>query len=102
MFQQAGLRFPFVDRLNDGSTSFVFEEPLLISPNPLAIAGASALVSAYPGTFDPPCEGYGAVAYIPGQTYFNAWKDMDQLLGKPPSFAGKFNPVSSQPYSLEL
>ncbi|EIN06050.1 hypothetical protein PUNSTDRAFT_54339 [Punctularia strigosozonata HHB-11173 SS5] len=98
-FTQAGLRFPFVDRLNDGTSSFVWELPLLLSVNLVAVLGSISVDETHVGSFEPSCDPYAAGSAA-GETYFRAWNGVDQLLGKQPSFAGNFTRVDSQPYPI--
>ena len=102
-FTRLSFSFPFVDRLNDGSTSFRAGLPLQVSVNPVAIAGAELYSPSdvYPGTFDPPCEGY---AFAPGTggRRQRSWTGANQVLGKAPSWDVEFVDVGSQPYPLAL
>jgi hypothetical protein len=55
--------FPFVDLLGDGYSSFCYIPSLLISNDPLAIAGAEAYgEETIVATFDPPNDPY---AFVP-------------------------------------
>lgn len=73
-FQRMVLRFPFVDRLNDGYSSFRYSAPLVItSTNPIALVGSEMYGETYPGTFEPDCEAYAAVkGGRKGETYLKA------------------------------
>ncbi|MCJ1394046.1 hypothetical protein MMC18_006924 [Xylographa bjoerkii] len=103
-FSRVVLSFPFVDLLGDGYSSFRYEKYILITPNPVAMAGAAVYGEVpIPSTFDPPCDGY---AFIPGSkeiVFFNAYQGVDQALGKPPAVAVEFAPAGSAgPYSLNF
>lgn len=54
--QRIALRFPFVDRLNDGYSCFRYTAPQIISLNPVALLGSTFYGKTFPGTFDPPCD----------------------------------------------
>ena len=89
--QRAALVFPFIDRLNDGHTSFRYGAPILITDNPIVFAGSIVSQQTFIGAFDPPCDAYRAVPYLhSGETYIRAWNGSDQALGKQPSFDAVF------------
>ena len=107
-FTRISFSFPFVDRLNDGRTTFRTTSTQLLSANPIAVAGSNLYSpgQGLAGTFDPPCEGY---AFQAGQTvdgkpvrHQTAWNGLDQLLGKPPSWDVRMVDVASQPYPQTL
>ena len=61
-FSLAQFRFPFIDLLGDGYSTFSYVPSLLISANPVAIAGSAAYGGeTIPATFDPPKDPYEAV-----------------------------------------
>ncbi|GIZ41887.1 hypothetical protein CKM354_000517500 [Cercospora kikuchii] len=101
-FQRMALRFPFVDRLNDGYSCFRYTAPQLVSvSNPVAIAGSTAYGKTIPATFDPPCDGYAndktASTYLSGYAVPES-----KLLGSEPTFDSHFRSVASIPYSQKL
>ena len=66
-------RFPFIDLLVDGYSTFSYIPTIVLSNDALAIAGSEAYCEdAIPATFAPPIDPY---AYIPGRRdesiYFN-------------------------------
>ncbi|MCJ1382166.1 hypothetical protein MMC17_005278 [Xylographa soralifera] len=103
-FSRVVLSFPFVDLLGDGYSNFRYEKYILITANPVAMAGAAAYGEIpVPSTFEPPCDGY---AFVPGSNkdvFFNAYQGEDQALGKPPTVAVEFAPAGSAgPYPLNF
>ena len=73
-FTSAQFRFPFIDLLGDGYSTFSYIPDVLVSENPIAIAGAKAYEeNVIPATFDPPKDPY---AQVPGNRdgafFFNA------------------------------
>ena len=73
-FSSAQFRFPFIDLLGDGYSTFSYIPDILVDQNPIAIAGARAYEeNVIPATFDPPKDPY---AQVPGNRdgafYFNA------------------------------
>ncbi|MCJ1401129.1 hypothetical protein MMC11_004341 [Xylographa trunciseda] len=103
-FSRAVLSFPFVDLLGDGYSNFRYGKYVLVTPNPVAMAGAAAYGDIpVPSTFEPPCDGY---AFVPGSNenvLFNAYQGVDQALGKAPAVAIEFAPAGSAgPYSLNF
>jgi hypothetical protein len=101
-FQRVALRFPFVDRLNDGYSCFQYTAPQLLSfDNVVALAGSASYGATYPGSFDPPCDGYAGDDR--GATYLSAYNvPPGQLLGAAPAIEGRFETVGSIPYDLKL
>lgn len=70
ILQRAAFSFPFIDRLNDNTTSFRFNNPWLLSPNPLVLAGSRVYGPALPGAFEPACEGYAVVPNTAGKRVY--------------------------------
>ena len=103
--QRTSFSIPFVDRLNDGHTSFRATLPMLLSLNPVALVGAGVYGPARAGTFDPPCDPY-AFAEESGagtaERYVNAYAGADQVLGQRPSFAMRWRDVPDLAYPMEL
>ncbi|KAM3424747.1 hypothetical protein BST61_g6731 [Cercospora zeina] len=101
-FQRMALRFPFVDRLNDGYSCFRYMAPQLISAsNPVAIAGSSAYGKTVPAIFDPPCDGYADDGN--GSTYLSSYAVPDSsLLSTEPTFDSHFRCVESIPFTQKL
>ncbi|CAA9966089.1 hypothetical protein PTMSG1_09448 [Pyrenophora teres f. maculata] len=75
-FSRAGIEFPFLDLLGDGSTSFRWAPSMLMSAdNAIALKGAADYgTNTFPASFDPSCDAYRAVpdAKHPGTTFFGA------------------------------
>lgn len=74
--QTAQFRFPFVDLLGDGYSTFSYIPSLFISNNPIAIVGAAAYgEETIVGTFNPPKDPYALVpadkAKRAGEYFFN-------------------------------
>lgn len=60
--KSAQFRFPFIDLLGDGSSTFSYIPTIYISNDPIAIAGARAYYEdAIVATFNPPLDPYAAV-----------------------------------------
>jgi hypothetical protein len=100
--QRASLVFPFIDRLNNGYSTFRWGGPILITPNPIVQAGSSN--RTFLGTFDPPCDAY---SFVPGEerlgkTYMNAWVGNDEALGRRPSFEASFRRSIVSPYAMTV
>lgn len=72
-FNRIRANVPFVDRLNDNQTSFRMNLPMAISQSIIdASAGAGLPLSdAYASTFDPSCNGYGAVRGSKGKKIYS-------------------------------
>ncbi|XPS73132.1 hypothetical protein M3J09_005285 [Ascochyta lentis] len=75
-FTRAGIEFPFLDLLNDG-TSFKWAPSLLMSAgHSIALQGARDYGTAvFPATFDPPCDAYRRVGET---TAFDAVADQGE------------------------
>ena len=103
MAQRIALRFPFVDRLNDGYTCFRYTAPQLVSAsNPIALAGATNYGTTIPGNFDPPCDAYASNG-SDCTTYFTAYEAPgDKALGSKPAFDSIFRTVKSIQFSQKL
>ena len=107
-FTRISFSFPFVDRLNDGHTTFRTGTAQLLSANPIAVAGSNVYSpgQGLAGTFDPPCEGYafqaGTTVHGKPVRHQTAWNGIDQLLRKPPSWDVRMVDVASQPYPQTL
>lgn len=73
-FSRAGLEFPFVDLLGDGS-SFKWTPALLMSEgHVVALQGAAAYgIETLPAAFEPQCDAYVRVPGREGATAFRAW-----------------------------
>ena len=62
MAQSAQFRFPFIDLLGDGYSTFSYIPALYISNDPIAIAGSRAYYEeTLVATFNPPLDPYAAV-----------------------------------------
>ncbi|KAI8931621.1 hypothetical protein NX059_011273 [Plenodomus lindquistii] len=72
-FSRAGIEFPFLDLLNDNSTSFKWVPSLLITANnSVAIDGAADYgTNVYPALFHPECDAYAPTS-SPGTTTFSS------------------------------
>lgn len=72
-FSRAGIEFPFLDLLGDG-TSFKWAPSLLMTAgHDIAIKGAQDYgTNTFPSAFDPQCDAYRGVEGTPGATAFNA------------------------------
>ena len=77
---------------------------MLITPNPVAMAGAAAYGEIpVPSTFEPACDGYALVPASNKNIAFNVYQGIDQALGKPPTVAIEVAPAGSAgPYPLSL
>ncbi|KAF2086560.1 hypothetical protein K490DRAFT_44321 [Saccharata proteae CBS 121410] len=98
------LRFPFVDRLNDGYSCFRYTAPQLVSAlNPIALAGSALYGETFPGNFEPPCDGYAHDGGTTNATYFCAYMAPEaKSLGSRPVFDSRFETVASIPFSQKL
>jgi hypothetical protein len=101
-FQRVALRFPFVDRLNDGYSCFQYTAPQLITfDNVIALAGSTSYGTTLPGSFDPPCDGYADDGQ--GATYLSSYLvPPGQVLGSAPAFEGRFTSTNSIPYDKKV
>ncbi|EGP89261.1 uncharacterized protein MYCGRDRAFT_108774 [Zymoseptoria tritici IPO323] len=102
-FQRMVLKFPFVDRLNDGYSCFQYSAPLILSfDNLIALAGSKAYGPTFAGSFDPPCDGYADDGQ--GATVLSAYVvPPGQHLGSKPAFEGRFKAAcSSVPYDQKV
>ena len=73
-FSRAGIEFPFLDLLGDGSTSFKWAPTLLMTAgHEIAIKGAQDYgTNTFASAFDPQCDAYRSVEGQPGASAFNA------------------------------
>lgn len=95
------LKFPFIDRLNDGSSAFKYTPPQIVSAtNLIALLGSTIYGKTVAGVFDPPCDAYASSA--PGETYLRAYSLTDLLTpGAKPVADVSFSTAASIPYTLE-
>ncbi|EME79254.1 uncharacterized protein MYCFIDRAFT_100513, partial [Pseudocercospora fijiensis CIRAD86] len=102
-FQRAALKYPFVDRINDGYSSFVYSAPQLITAtNAIALAGSVMYGETYPGNFDPNCNAYASDG-SKDKTYLTVYKAPGtRALGSSPKFDTHFQTVSKIPYSQHV
>ena len=106
ILQVAQFRFPFVDLLGDGYSTFSYTPANLISDDPIAIAGAAAYgEKSIPATFDPPHDAYDFVppgtAVKNGTYFFNAYNNGVSVLNT--TFTPRFGlagSVGAYPLSL--
>ena len=104
--QSAQFRFPFIDLLSDGYSTFSYIPTLFISNNPLAIAGTQAYAE-YPivSTFNPPHDPY---ASVPSDTDGNIYFDVFRVNTSGPAVLnttyrphpGRFGEIGDYPLSL--
>jgi hypothetical protein len=100
MLQRVALRFPFVDRLNDGYSCFRYTAPQLITAtNLIALGGSTMYGKTLPGTFEPSCDAYASEDGDMSTTYLKAYL---ALFGAEPKFDTSFATVDSIPYDLKL
>ncbi|KAI5367092.1 hypothetical protein Slin15195_G022250 [Septoria linicola] len=101
-FQRIALRFPFIDRLNDGYSCFRYTAPQLVTASNLVALGGSAFYGeTIPGNFEPPCDGYASNGK--GSTFLSAYKAPEsKALGSQPVFDSSFKTVASIPFSQKL
>ncbi|PSN75456.1 hypothetical protein BS50DRAFT_541496 [Corynespora cassiicola Philippines] len=75
-FSRTGVEFPFVDMLNDNTTSFKWAPSLLMTAgHDIALKGAADYgTNVFPSVFEPGCDAYKSVPHSkkPGTTYFSA------------------------------
>lgn len=104
--QSAQFRFPFIDVLGDGYSTFSYNPTIFISNNLLAIAGAKAyLEESIVSTFDPPHDPY---ASVPGDRDGNIYFDVSRLNTSGSAVlnttyrphAGRYGEVGDYPLSL--
>ncbi|KAF7195211.1 hypothetical protein HII31_03417 [Pseudocercospora fuligena] len=102
-FQRAALKYPFVDRINDGYSSFMYSAPQLISAtNAIALAGGAMYGETHPGNFDPNCNAY-AYDGSKDKTYLTVYEAPgSKALGSSPKFDTHFQTASSIPYSQHV
>lgn len=95
------LKFPFIDRLKDGYSSFKYTPPQLVSAeNLVAVIGSGFYGKTVPATFDPACEAYKGT----GQrtTSLNGYAvSKSSALGFDPDIASSFQEAGSIPYDLK-
>lgn len=72
-FTRAGIEFPFLDLLGDG-TSFKWAPSMLMTAgHDIALKGAQDYgTNTFPAAFEPQCDAYRGVEGMPGATAFNA------------------------------
>jgi hypothetical protein len=99
--QRVALKFPFVDRLNDGSSAFKYAPPQLISAtNLVALLGSAIYGDTVAAAFDPPCDAYARGGQ--NETYMRAYSVADLLLlNTKPVADMSFRTAESVPYGLE-
>jgi hypothetical protein len=98
--QRVALRFPFVDRLNDGYSCFRYTAPQLITAtNLIALGGSIMYGKTLPGTFEPSCDAYASEDGDVSTTYLKAYL---ALFNAEPKFDTSFGTVDSIPYELKL
>lgn len=104
--QSAQFRFPFIDVLGDGYSTFSYIPTIFISNNLIAIAGTKAYAEdAIVSTFDPPHDPY---ASVPGDRDGNIYFDVFSLNKSGPAVlnttyrpcAGRYGGVGDYPLSL--
>ncbi|KAG9035617.1 hypothetical protein FRB95_011023 [Tulasnella sp. JGI-2019a] len=82
-FTSVQFNFPFIDLLGDGYSTFRYMPTLIISNNPVAIAGVALYgPDVIVANFDPPSDPYAyapaSQSPAPGAIYFNATSPLDQ------------------------
>jgi hypothetical protein len=98
-FQRMALRFPFVDRINDGYSSFRYTAPQLLSAsNPVALLGSIAYGKSIGGTFEPSCDGYANDGN--GSTSMVGYEALS--LRSKPVFVAQFQTAQEIPFSQKL
>ena len=95
------IKYPFVDRLGDGYSSFKYNAPQLITAeNLIAVIGSGLYGGTVPATFDPSCEAYAVNGQ--GETYLKGYAvPGSSTLGSKPDIASSFGRVDSIPYTLD-
>jgi hypothetical protein len=99
--QRVSLKFPFVDRLNDGSSAFKYTPPQLLSAtNLVALLGSAIYGDTVAAAFDPPCDAYASSSQ--SETYMRAYTVVDSLFPNAKPVADmSFRTAASVPYTLE-
>ncbi|KAK5165175.1 uncharacterized protein LTR77_009273 [Saxophila tyrrhenica] len=109
-FNRASISFPFVDRLNDGYSSFLYNQAVIISS---AATDTIAQFQTYGGIVAPgftaSCNAYeyengtANLALPPAQRGIDqaAWANTNTDLSNP-SIAYRFDPTASSPYSTDF
>jgi hypothetical protein len=104
--QSAQFRFPFVDLLGDGYSTFSYIPSLFVSNDPIAIAGAGAYgEETIVGTFQPPKDPYALVpsgkAKRAGEYFLNVVKNGVSVLNTTYApMTGSAGLVGAYPLSL--
>ncbi|KAL5385304.1 hypothetical protein DPSP01_004763 [Paraphaeosphaeria sporulosa] len=100
-FTRVALKFPFVDRLNDGASAFKYTPPQLVSAtNLIALLGSTIYGDTVAGTFAPPCDAYASSG--PSETYMRAYTFAESLLPNAKPVADmSFRTAASIPYTID-
>ena len=104
--QSSQFRFPFIDVLGDGYSTFSYIPTIFISNNAIAVAGADAYGgSALVSTFNPPHDPYD---FVPGHKNRSIYFDVFRLNASGPAVLnttysphpGRYGEVGEYPLSL--
>ena len=106
IIQSSQFRFPFIDLLGDGYSTFSYIPTLFISDNAIAVAGSEAYAeTAIASTFDPPHDPY---AFVPGDRSGSVYFDVFKLNSSGPAVLnttfrprrGRYGEIGEYPLSL--
>lgn len=99
--KRMAIKYPFVDRLGDGYSSFKYNAPQLVTAeNLIAVIGSGLYGGTVPATFNPSCEAYADDGK--GETYLKGYAvPGSSTLGSKTDIASSFGRVEGIPYSLE-
>ncbi|KAL5460759.1 hypothetical protein PMIN06_002513 [Paraphaeosphaeria minitans] len=99
--QRVALKFPFVDRLNDGASAFKYTPPQLVSAeNLIAFLGSTIYGDTVAGSFEPSCDAYASNG--PNETYMRAYALVEFLLPNARPVADmSFRTAARIPYTID-
>ena len=104
--QTSQFRFPFIDVLGDGYSTFSYIPTIFVSDNAIAVAGTEAYAeTALVSTFDPPHDPY---AFVPGRKHGDIFFDVSRANASGPAVLnttyrphpGRYGEVGEYPLSL--
>ncbi|KAF9735971.1 hypothetical protein PMIN06_002513 [Paraphaeosphaeria minitans] len=100
-FTRVALKFPFVDRLNDGASAFKYTPPQLVSAeNLIAFLGSTIYGDTVAGSFEPSCDAYASNG--PNETYMRAYALVEFLLPNARPVADmSFRTAARIPYTID-
>ncbi len=106
--QTSQFRFPFIDVLSDGYSTFSYIPALFVSNNAIAVAGSVAYAEdAIVSTFNPPHDPY---AFAPGDRHGSIYLDVSRLNSSGPAVLnttyrprpGRYGRIGEYPLSLSV